>query len=67
MACFADIDVSQGSVATYARCGGSFSIHLTTQLPRNFPLHFLKIGSDYRIVVMNLRPTFLAHPVYALH
>ena len=26
------------SVATYARCGGSFSIHLTTNLPRNFPL-----------------------------
>jgi len=25
MACFADINVSQGSVATYARCGGSYS------------------------------------------
>ena len=29
MACFADINVSQGSVATYARCGGSFDIHFT--------------------------------------
>jgi len=27
MACFADINVSQGSVATYARCGGIFDIH----------------------------------------
>jgi len=23
-ACFADVNVSQGSVATYARCGGIF-------------------------------------------
>ena len=27
MDCFADINVSQGSVATYARCGGIFDIH----------------------------------------
>ena len=38
MACFADINVSQGSVATYARCGGIFIIHLTTNLPKNFPV-----------------------------
>jgi len=25
MDCFDDIDVSQGSVATYARCGGIFN------------------------------------------
>ena len=30
LACFADINVSQGSVVTYARCDGSFNIHLTT-------------------------------------
>ena len=35
MACFADINVSQGSVATYARCSGIFDIHLTTNLPSN--------------------------------
>ena len=29
MACFGDINVSQGSVAAYARCGGIFDIHLT--------------------------------------
>jgi len=30
--CFADINVSQGSVATYARCG-KISTHLTVSLP----------------------------------
>ena len=29
MACFSDINVSQGSVATYAMCGGIFDILLT--------------------------------------
>jgi len=42
MACFADINVSQGSVATYARCGGIFNIRLTANLLRNFPVIFLK-------------------------
>jgi len=27
-ACFADINVSQGGVATYARCGAIFNMHL---------------------------------------
>jgi len=38
MACFADINVSQGSVATYARSGGIFNIHLTANLLRNLPV-----------------------------
>jgi len=38
MACFADINVSQGSVATHARCGGIFNSHLTANLPRNVPM-----------------------------
>jgi len=38
MACFADINVSQGSVATYAMCGGIFNIHLTTNLLKNLPV-----------------------------
>ena len=43
MACFADINVSQRIVATYARCGGIFNIHLTANLPRNLPVkNFLK-------------------------
>jgi len=35
MACFTDINVSQGSVATYARCDGMFNMHLTANLPWN--------------------------------
>ena len=35
MACFADINVSQGSVATYAMCGGIFNMHLTAYLAKN--------------------------------
>jgi len=43
MACFADINVSQGSVATYARCGGIFNMHLTANSPGNLPVKkFLK-------------------------
>jgi len=42
MACFADINVSQGSVAAYAGCGGICNIHLTANLPRNLPANFLK-------------------------
>ena len=40
MACFAfaDINVSQGSVATYARCGEIFNMHLTANLPRSLPV-----------------------------
>ena len=39
-ACFADINVSQGSVATYGRCSGIFNIHLTANLLRNLPVNF---------------------------
>jgi len=46
VACFADIDVSQGSVATYARCGGIFNIHLTTNLPRNVSVKNFLTGQD---------------------
>ena len=42
-ACFADI-VSQGSVATYARCGEIFNIHLTANLLKNFPIKIFLIG-----------------------
>jgi len=34
MACFAYVNVSQGSVATKARCDGTFVIHLTANLPK---------------------------------
>ena len=44
MVCFADINVSQGSVATYARCGEIVNIHLTTNLLRNLPVKKIKLG-----------------------
>jgi len=47
IACFVDINLLQGSVTTYARCGGSCNICLTTNLLRNLPVNFFsKIGSD---------------------
>jgi len=33
--CFAGINVSQGIVAKYARCGRIFNVQLTTNLPGN--------------------------------
>ena len=33
MACFADINVSKGSVETYARCIEIFNMYLTANLP----------------------------------
>ena len=35
---FAGINVSQASVAKYARRGGIFNMHSTTNLPRNLPV-----------------------------
>ena len=34
MACFADINVSQGSVATCARCGGIFNISFNSKFTK---------------------------------
>jgi len=62
IACFADINVSQGSVATYARCGESFNIHLTTSLPRNFPVKFFKSVQIDRIMMPSLWPHFFDPP-----
>ena len=51
MACFADINVSQGSVATYARYGGIINISLIANVPRNLPmkkiLKSVKIWQNY--------------------
>ena len=66
MACFADINVSQGSVATYARCSGSFNIRLTTNSPRNFPVKtFLNRFRLDRIMVISLWPHFFGPPCRA--
>jgi len=64
MACFADINVSQGSVATYARCG-VILISVQLQIYQGIfqwkkILNRLRID---RIMVTSLSPRFLAHPV----
>jgi len=58
MGCFGDINVSDGSVATYARCGGTFNILLTANLPGNHPVNFLNRLRFDRIMVMSLWPPF---------
>ena len=40
MTCFADTNVSQGSVATYAGEVGFLNNHLTANLPRSLPENF---------------------------
>jgi len=55
MARFADFNVSQGSVATYARCYWIFDTHLTANLARNLP------------VKKKFLNRFLAHPVYVTY
>jgi len=63
MACFADINVSQGSVATYARCGVICNMHVTKFTKESSSEFFLNRLRFDRIMVMSLWPRFLAHPV----
>jgi len=64
MACFADVNVSQGSVATYARCGGIFNIHLTANLEGIFQWkNFLKTVKIWQNYGHGSVAPFLAHPV----
>ena len=62
MACFADINVSQVRVATYARCGEIFTIHLTANLLGNLPAKKLNRLRIDRIMVMSLCPRFFGPP-----
>jgi len=58
-----DNNVSQGSLATHARCGGIFNLHLTANLPGNLPvIFFLNWLRFDRITAMSLLARFLAHP-----
>jgi len=65
MVWFADNNGSQGSVATYARCGGMFNTHSTANLPRNLPVKKIcksvKIGQNYGHE--SVASFFLARPV----
>ena len=66
MACFADLNASQGILTRYAKCGGILNIHLIANLLRNLPVKIFLI--DYVLtesMVVSLWPRFLAHPVYA--
>ena len=47
MDCFADINFSQSSMATKARCGGIFNIHLTANLLRNLRVFFNRLRFVY--------------------
>jgi len=62
MACFADSNVSQGSVATYARRGEICNIPSTANFPMNLPVKKLKSAKirqkyDRGSVVALFRPT----------
>ena len=52
MACFADINVWQDSVATYARCGGIFNMQLTANLPRNLPVKKNVVNRSWFVILM---------------
>jgi len=72
MACFADINVSQGSVATYARCGWIFNMHLTANLPGNLSVKKIcksvKIWQNYghEFVAQFFWPTSYVYSFYLL-
>ena len=68
MACFADTNVSQGTVATYARSGGNAYNQFIANLRGNLPVK--KFGKSVKIW-QNYRhkfcvPAFLRHPVYGV-
>ena len=64
MAFFTDINVSQGSVSTYARWSGIFNIHLTANLQKIFQCkNFVNRFRFGTIMFMSLWPRFLTHPV----
>ena len=62
VACFTDINVSQGSVATYATCDGIFNIHLIANVLRNVTVNFFNRLRFDRIMVMSLWPRFFGPP-----
>ena len=59
LTCFDDINVSQGSVATYARRGGIFNMHFIANLSRNVRVKKIVNRLRFeRIMVMSLWPRF---------
>jgi len=62
MACFADTNVSQGSVATYARCGGIFN-SITREFYSEILFKSVKIWQNYG---NECGATFSAHSVHVI-
>ena len=64
MDCFADRNVSQGSAATYARCGAIFNIQLTTKFieESSSEIVFKNRFRFDKIVAMSLWPHFFGPP-----
>jgi len=60
MAYFAGINVSQGNVATHARCRGIFNTCLTANLPGNLLVNFFNRLRFNRIVAKSLWPSFFS-------
>jgi len=65
MACFADINVSQDSVATYARRSGIISSHLIANVPRNLPVKKIlkSVKNRQNYGHESVAPLFPVHPV----
>jgi len=68
MVSFTDMNVSQDSVATYARCGGIFNVRLTKNFPKNLPVKtmFKSVKNLQNYGHESVAP-FLAHPVYNIN
>ena len=67
MACFADINVSQGSVATDARFGGIFNICFTAYLPNlqsSSDKKYCKSVTIWQNYCHESVAPFFAHPVH---
>ena len=62
-ACFPDIklNVSRGTVATYARCGGIFNIHLTANFLRDLPMSTATVVQG-PAVYCRINPNFPVQP-----
>jgi len=55
---FSGSNVSQGSVATYARCGGIFKNHFTANLLQNLPMEKIENQLRFdRLMAMSLLPS----------
>jgi len=64
MACFADINVSQGSRAAQARRGVTFNVYLTTNLPRKLPVNFFKNRLRFDRIMVVSKNSFIPRIIF---